>query len=186
MIGPLSRVLQELNDKRLTLVEGSALSERDLVRTRAHAAAAILLLADRFSPSAHQEDLGLQFQVAPPFHCCLANECDGLKAQSKVMPLRESRAPVTCNHCQDLAVVPMGFWPFLQHHAAPESPTAQAPSGKLCLVWLQASVRIFAASQWCPLQWAGVGGEELHEGGAGVCASAAACQPQNAVAILGP
>lgn len=77
MIDPLSHVLQELNDKRLTLVEGSALSERDLVRTRAHAAAAILLLADRFSPSAHQEDLGLQFQVAPPFLCCLANECNG-------------------------------------------------------------------------------------------------------------
>ncbi len=44
-------------------MEGSALSERDLVRTRAQSAAAILLLADRFSPSAHQEDLGLQFQV---------------------------------------------------------------------------------------------------------------------------
>jgi hypothetical protein len=55
--------VQELNDKRLTLVEGSALSERDLVKTRAHSAAAILLLADRFSTSAHQEDLGLQFQV---------------------------------------------------------------------------------------------------------------------------
>ena len=54
---------QELNERRLTLVEGSALSERDLVRTRAHSGSAILLLADRFSPSAHQEDLGLQFQV---------------------------------------------------------------------------------------------------------------------------
>ncbi|EIE18822.1 hypothetical protein COCSUDRAFT_59753 [Coccomyxa subellipsoidea C-169] len=53
----------ELNDRRLTLAEGSCLSERDLVRTQAHSAAAILLLADRFSPSAHQEDLGLQFQV---------------------------------------------------------------------------------------------------------------------------
>ena len=56
-------VAQELNERRLTLVEGSALSERDLVRTCAQSAAAILLLADRFSPSAHQEDLGLQFQV---------------------------------------------------------------------------------------------------------------------------
>lgn len=54
---------QELNDRRLTLAEGSCLSERDLVRTSAHCAAAILLLADRFSPSAHQEDLGLQFQA---------------------------------------------------------------------------------------------------------------------------
>lgn len=57
--------VQELNDRRLTLVEGSALSERDLVRTRAHLGSAILLLADRFSPSSHQEDLGLQFQVSP-------------------------------------------------------------------------------------------------------------------------
>ncbi|BDA48910.1 probable potassium channel subfamily T member 2 at N-terminal half [Coccomyxa sp. Obi] len=57
------RAFQELNDRRLTLAEGSCLSERDLVRTSAHCAAAILLLADRFSPSAHQEDLGLQFQV---------------------------------------------------------------------------------------------------------------------------
>ena len=59
--------LQELNDRRLTLVEGSALSERDLVRTSAHAASAILLLADRFSPSSHQEDLGLQFQARSGF-----------------------------------------------------------------------------------------------------------------------
>lgn len=56
-------MVQELNDRRLTLVEGSCLSERDLVRSSAHSAAAILLLADRFSPSAQQEDLGLQFQV---------------------------------------------------------------------------------------------------------------------------
>ena len=64
--------LQELNDRRLTLVEGSALSERDLVRTRAHSGSAILLLADRFSPSSHQEDLGLQFQVRIPCPLSLA------------------------------------------------------------------------------------------------------------------
>ena len=62
---------QELNERRLTLVEGSALSERDLVRTRAQSAAAILLLADRFSPSAHQEDLNLQFQVGWAVFLCL-------------------------------------------------------------------------------------------------------------------
>ncbi len=61
--------LQELNDRRLTLVEGSALSERDLVRTNAHASSAILLLADRFSPSSHQEDLGLQFQARSGLNC---------------------------------------------------------------------------------------------------------------------
>ena len=59
----LTHVLQELNDKRLTLVEGSLLSERDLTRTHADAAHAIMLLADRFSASARNEDLQLQFQV---------------------------------------------------------------------------------------------------------------------------
>ena len=54
---------QELNDKRLTLMEGSALSERDLIRAHAECAHAILLFADRFSPSAQNEDLNLQFQV---------------------------------------------------------------------------------------------------------------------------
>lgn len=57
------RALQELNDRRLTLVEGSALSERDLARARAEAAAGVLLLADRFSPSPSQEDLNVLFQV---------------------------------------------------------------------------------------------------------------------------
>ncbi|KAK9826205.1 hypothetical protein WJX81_007538 [Elliptochloris bilobata] len=57
------RAFQELNDRRLTLYEGSALSERDLVRTRAESASAVLLLADRFSPSVHHEDLSIQFQV---------------------------------------------------------------------------------------------------------------------------
>ena len=57
------RALQELNDRRLTLIEGSALSERDLARARAEAAAGVLLLADRFSPSPSQEDLNVLFQV---------------------------------------------------------------------------------------------------------------------------
>ncbi len=65
---------QELNDRRLTLCEGSALSERDLVRTRAEAASAVLLLADRFSPSVHQEDLSIQFQVRAPFHQAALHE----------------------------------------------------------------------------------------------------------------
>ena len=57
------RALQELNDGRLTLVEGTALSERDLQRTRAEAALGVLLLADRFAPSAAAEDLSVLFQV---------------------------------------------------------------------------------------------------------------------------
>ena len=57
------RALQELNDRRLTLVEGSALSERDLRRARAESAVAVLLLADRFSPAPAQEDLNVLFQV---------------------------------------------------------------------------------------------------------------------------
>ena len=65
-VADIGRPRQELNDRRLTLCEGSALSERDLVRTRAEAASAVLLLADRFSPSVHQEDLSIQFQVCAP------------------------------------------------------------------------------------------------------------------------
>ena len=57
---------QELNDKRLTLMEGSALSERDLMKARAESSSACLLLADRFSPKPEEEDLSLQFQVSPP------------------------------------------------------------------------------------------------------------------------
>ena len=64
---------QELNDRRLTLYEGSALSERDLVRTRAESASAVLLLADRFSPSVHHEDLSIQFQVGRAL--CIACLC---------------------------------------------------------------------------------------------------------------
>lgn len=54
---------QELNDKRLTMIEGTALSERDLARAKAEGATACLLLADRFSPKPEEEDLNLQFQV---------------------------------------------------------------------------------------------------------------------------
>ena len=56
-------ILQELNDKRLTMIEGSALSERDLLMARAEGATACLLLADRFSPKPEEEDLNLQFQA---------------------------------------------------------------------------------------------------------------------------
>lgn len=57
------RAFQELNEKRVTLMEGTALSERDLQRSRAESASAVFLLADRFSPNYQQEDLNVQFQV---------------------------------------------------------------------------------------------------------------------------
>ena len=44
-------------------MEGTALSERDLQRSRAESASAVFLLADRFSPNYQQEDLNVQFQV---------------------------------------------------------------------------------------------------------------------------
>ena len=44
-------------------MEGTALSERDLQRSRAESASAVFLLADRFSPSYQQEDLNVQFQA---------------------------------------------------------------------------------------------------------------------------
>ena len=77
-------VAQELNDSRLTLVEGSLLSERDLVRLHADTAHAILLLADRFSASARNEDLQLQFQAslarrpAPTSFCIVPAAYQGL------------------------------------------------------------------------------------------------------------
>ena len=58
--------MQELNEKRVTLMEGTALSERDLQRSRAESASAVFLLADRFSPNYQQEDLNVQFQVRAP------------------------------------------------------------------------------------------------------------------------
>lgn len=59
-------------------MEGSALSERDLIRARAETAHAILLFADRFSPSARNEDLNLQFQVLRSHaNCaCLTNSAN--------------------------------------------------------------------------------------------------------------
>ena len=90
---------QELNDRRLTLVEGSALSERDLVRTSAHASSAILLLADRFSPSSHQEDLGLQFQARP-----------GLR-------LTMLAARISCERLSP-AIVPAGYRHDRQHECS--------------------------------------------------------------------
>ncbi|KAK9808990.1 hypothetical protein WJX72_007481 [[Myrmecia] bisecta] len=57
------RAFQELNEKKITIIEGSALSERDLQRVRAESTGACLLMADRFSEEAKQEDLNIQFQV---------------------------------------------------------------------------------------------------------------------------
>ena len=75
--------MQELNDKRLTLIEGSALSERDLLRAKAENATACLLLADRFSPKPHEEDLNLQFQ---------ASHCMSMQSQGELVPGFDSRA----------------------------------------------------------------------------------------------
>lgn len=56
-------LVQELNDKSLTLVDGSAFSDNDLVRCRAHSARMLLLLADRFHGHAEEEDLRVLFQA---------------------------------------------------------------------------------------------------------------------------
>ena len=60
-------------------MEGSLLSERDLMRTHADTADAIMLLADRFSASARNEDLQLQFQVSL---LRMAYECSGSCCES--------------------------------------------------------------------------------------------------------
>ena len=54
---------QELHERSLTLVEGSAVSGADLVTARAEKANAIILLADRFSTDSSHEDLSILFQV---------------------------------------------------------------------------------------------------------------------------
>lgn len=54
---------QELHDRAVTLVEGSAVSGQDLVTVRAERALAVLLLADRFTTDPEAEDLGILFQV---------------------------------------------------------------------------------------------------------------------------
>ncbi|GIM15032.1 hypothetical protein Vretimale_17907, partial [Volvox reticuliferus] len=54
---------QELNEQRITLVEGSVLRAADLVRCRAEAAAAVLVLGDRFVNDAEAEDLDVLFRV---------------------------------------------------------------------------------------------------------------------------
>lgn len=45
-------------------MEGSALSERDLMKAKAEGSTACLLLADRFSSKPEEEDLNLQFQAS--------------------------------------------------------------------------------------------------------------------------
>ena len=54
---------QELHERALTLVEGSAVSGADLETVRAAKANAIILLADRFSKDSQHEDLSILFQV---------------------------------------------------------------------------------------------------------------------------
>ena len=57
------QAFQELNFRRLTLVEGSVLSEADLNFVNARRARAALLVADRFSARPQEEDKTLIFQV---------------------------------------------------------------------------------------------------------------------------
>jgi len=54
---------QELHERRITFMEGSAVSGQDLVTARAERARACLLLADRFTTDPEQEDLSILFQV---------------------------------------------------------------------------------------------------------------------------
>ena len=99
---------QELNDRRLTLYEGSALSERDLVRTRAESASAVLLLADRFSPSVHHEDLSIQFQVgrtrARPLVLRVTE-----KQQRACKPAHRIRSVLQPPHCAAAGRAPCAF-----------------------------------------------------------------------------
>jgi hypothetical protein len=55
---------QELHERAITLVEGSAVSAQDLVTVNAERAGAIMLMADRFTGDPEAEDLGVLFQVS--------------------------------------------------------------------------------------------------------------------------
>jgi len=59
-------------------MEGTALSERDLQRSRAESASAVFLLADRFSPNYQQEDLNVQFQATTTSVCSIKRSLDSL------------------------------------------------------------------------------------------------------------
>jgi voltage-gated potassium channel Kch len=54
---------QELHERQVTLVEGSAVSGQDLVTVRAERAQAVLLIANRFTTDPESEDLNILFQV---------------------------------------------------------------------------------------------------------------------------
>lgn len=54
---------QELHERAVTLVEGSAVSGQDLVTVRAERAQAVLLIANRFTTDPESEDLSILFQV---------------------------------------------------------------------------------------------------------------------------
>eukprot|EP00854_Cymbomonas_tetramitiformis_P003019 gene3019-3839_t len=57
------RAFQEVNPTRLTLVEGTLLSAEDLTRSRADKARAFVLISDRFTQSADDEDAQTQLAV---------------------------------------------------------------------------------------------------------------------------
>lgn len=68
---------QELHDRRVTFMEGSAVSGQDLVSARAERARACLLLADRFTTDPEQEDLSILFQVCAGVVWCGVVEWGG-------------------------------------------------------------------------------------------------------------
>ncbi len=76
--------MQELNDRHLTLMEGSVFAEGDLERARACDAAAALVLADRFTSNAAQEDTDVQFRVW------------ALKSYTKKVPLYVQVGAMSC------------------------------------------------------------------------------------------
>lgn len=57
------QAFQVANERSLSLIEGSALSDSDLSRIQAGRASAHLLLADRFTSDPANEDMSMMFQV---------------------------------------------------------------------------------------------------------------------------
>ncbi|EFJ43388.1 hypothetical protein VOLCADRAFT_106827 [Volvox carteri f. nagariensis] len=89
---------QELHEQRISLVEGSVLSAADLVRCRAEAAAAVLVLGDRFAHDAAAEDLDVLFRVwaIKSYTKCVPLTVQVLRASSlaKVSPFLDAHQDV--------------------------------------------------------------------------------------------
>lgn len=88
------RAFQELNEWRLSLVEGSLFRDSDLLRCRAADAQAVMVLADRFTSNVAKEDLDVLFRVSEQANCIhSASGCCAAWASVRAYSCSRSFAP---------------------------------------------------------------------------------------------